>query len=158
MNWGALVGFLFVALCVPADMAQAQSSKDRGTKKWSVKVEYLAELYGVAFCRDDGPFYMVKGGLSKLDVIETTAHEQKHIEQYARFPTCKAFYRWYETPVGTLEAEAEAFAAGRCAVASLGVDTLSLRQNHLQSLIRYYVPGTTIYDAYQAYKRYERCQ
>jgi hypothetical protein len=149
-----VLGYLLVGLLVPTDVAQAQG---RLTKNWKVAVEYLAELHGVAFCRDAGPLYFIRGGLSRLDYVETEAHERKHIEQYGRFKDCRAFYKWYDTPKGKLNAEAEAFAAGRCAVAPLGVDTLSLRQMHLQNLIRFYVPGTTIYDAYQVYKQYEGC-
>lgn len=154
MNWAFVLGWLIVGLLVPADVAQAQG---RGTKKWKVSIEYLAELHGVAFCRDAGPLYFIRGGLSALDRLETDAHEKMHVEQYGRFKNCAAFYRWYDTPKGKLHAEAEAFAAGRCAVAPYGVDTLSLRQMHLQNLIRFYVPGTTIYDAYQVYKQYEAC-
>jgi hypothetical protein len=156
MRGAFVLGFLLVGLLVPAEMAQAQTY-GRGTAKWMVPVEYLAKLNGVAFCRDDGPLYLLRGGMSKIDMIETDAHERKHIEQYGRFKNCAAFYKYYDTPVGELELEAEAFATGRCAVASLGVDTLSLRQRHLQNLITWYVPGTTIWQAYEVYKKYQEC-
>jgi hypothetical protein len=151
-----VLGFLLVGLGVPAELAQAQTS-GRLTKDWSVPVEYLVKLNGVAFCRDDGPLYLLRGGMSKIDMVETDAHERKHVEQYNRFPNCKAFYKYYDTPLGELELEAEAFAAGRCAVASMGVDTMSLRQRHLQNLITFYVPGTAIWEAYRIYKKYQEC-
>jgi hypothetical protein len=150
-----VLGFLLVGLLVPTDVAQAQSG--RGTKNWEVKVEYLNTLNGVAFCRDNGGFYMVKGGLSAMDQAATNAHESKHLEQHGRFKNCAAFHKYYDTPKGRLAIEAEAFAAGWCAQVAMGGDPLSIKQSYLLLLIRYYVPGTQVYEAAQIFAKYERC-
>jgi hypothetical protein len=152
-----VLGFLLVGLLVPADVAQAQGSLDRGGANWRVKIDYLAELYGVAFCRDAGSFYLVKGGLSAMDEAATKVHEKKHIEQHGRFKDCKTFYRWYDTPLGRLHTEAEALAAGWCVQVKMGADAMSLKQSYLLLLIRYYVPGTQVYEAAQVFAKYERC-
>jgi hypothetical protein len=156
MNWAALLGFLLVGLFVPAEIAQAQNG--RGTKDWVVGVEYLSELNGLTFCRDAGSFFLLKGDLSAMDEAATKAHERKHVEQGGRFTSCKAFYKWYDTPVGKLESEAEALAAGWCVQVKMGADPLSLKQSFLLLLIRYYVPGTQIYEAAQVFAKYERCK
>jgi hypothetical protein len=158
MRAAFVIGWLLVGLLVPADVAQAQGSINRGGPDWRVKVDYLAELYGVAFCRDNGSFYLVKGDLSAMDKASTEAHERKHIQQHGRFKNCKAFYKWYDTPVGRLETEAEALAAGWCVQTKMGADPLSLKQAYLLLLIRYYVPGTQVYEAAQVFAKYERCK
>jgi hypothetical protein len=152
-----VLGFLLVGLLVPADVAQAQGSQGRGTPNWRVKIDYLAELYGVTFCRDEGSFYLVRGGLSAMDEAATKAHEKKHIEQHSRFKTCDAFYKWYDTPLGRLETEAEALAAGWCVQVKMGADALSLKQSFVLLLIRYYVPGTQVYEASKVFAKYEDC-
>jgi hypothetical protein len=151
MRWLLLTAMLMLMATTPAE------AQGRLTKNWRVKVDYLAELQGVAFCRDTGSFYLVKGGLSDLDRIETTAHEAKHMEQYTRFKDCSAFYRFYDTPKGKLEIEAEAFAAGWCVVTKRGVDPISLRAQHIQLLMRHYVPGTQVFEVATVYGRYARC-
>jgi hypothetical protein len=145
--------FGFIAVTV----AQAQGSQGRGTANWRVKIDYLAELYGVTFCRENGSFYLVKGGLSAMDEASTKAHEKKHIEQHGRFKTCKTFYAWYDTPVGRLETEAEALAAGWCVQVKMGADPVSLKQSFILLLIRYYVPGTQVYEASKVFAKYEDC-
>jgi hypothetical protein len=129
----------------------------RLTKNWKVGVEYLATLHGVAFCRDQGAFYMVRGGISEIERRSTEAHEQKHLDQHTRFKDCKAFYKAYDTPRGKLEMEAEAFAAGWCVQVGMGADPVSLRAYYIQLLLRYYVPGTQVYEAASAFGRYARC-
>jgi Zn-dependent peptidase ImmA (M78 family) len=149
------VKWLILALLLWATPAEAQQG--RGTKNWRVGVEYLNTLNGVAFCRDEGSFYLVKGGLSAMEKAATEAHEATHIKQHGRFKDCKAFYKYYDTPVGKLETEAEAFAAGLCVQQQMGADPVSLKQWYLSLLIKYYVPGTQIYEASQIFSRYERC-
>jgi Zn-dependent peptidase ImmA (M78 family) len=149
------VRWLVLGLLLWATPAEAQQG--RGTKNWRVGVEYLNTLNGVAFCRDEGSFYLVKGGLSAMEKAATEAHEATHIKQHGRFKDCKAFYKYYDTPVGKLETEAEAFAAGLCVQQQMGADPLNLKQYYLSLLIKYYVPGTQIYEASQIFSRYERC-
>jgi Zn-dependent peptidase ImmA (M78 family) len=149
------VKWLILALLLWATPAEAQQG--RGTKNWRVGVEYLNTLNGVAFCRDEGSFYLVKGGLSAMEKAATEAHEATHIKQHGRFKDCKAFYKYYDTPVGKLETEAEAFAAGLCVQQQMGADPVNLKQWYLSLLIKYYVPGTQIYEASQIFSRYERC-
>lgn len=151
MRW-----LLTAMLMLMATTAEAQS-EDRGTPEWKTNVHYLASLNGVAFCRDEGSFYLIQGGLSAIDEAATKAHEQKHMEQHRRYTNCQAFYTWYETPKGELEIEAEALAAGWCVQVKMGADPLSSKQFALGLLIRYYVPGTQIYEAAQAFGRYEQC-
>ena len=148
------VGCLLVLVFAPACRAQKSSKYDKNRK---VKVEYLAELHGVAFCRDNGSFAMVRTGLSAIDMADVIAHEQKHLEQYTRFADCKAFYAWYDTPKGMLAAEAEAYRAGWCVSGRLGADTVSLRSLYLQILVNRYVPGTAIYEASQEFNKYGAC-
>jgi hypothetical protein len=155
MRVAFVLGFLLVGLLVPADVAQAQNG--RGTPKWEVRVEYLNTLNGVAFCRDNGSFYMVKGGLSAMDEAATKAHEKKHVEQHGRYTNCAAFHKYYDTPPGRLAIEAEAFAAGWCAQVALGADPISIRAGYLQLLVMYYVPGTMVYEAAQTFAKYENC-
>jgi hypothetical protein len=145
-----VVWLLFVCGCATREV------DTRLTPNWSVNVNYLGELNGVAFCRDEGAFYLVKGGLSAMEKAATEAHEAKHLAQHRRYTNCKAFYDYYDTPVGRLETEAEAFVAGWCVQVAMGADDLSLKQNYLQLLIRYYVPGTPIYEAAQVFAKYEK--
>ena len=154
MRWAFVVGWLVVGLLVPADVAQAQG---RLTKNWKVGVEYLSGLNGVAFCRDEGGFYLVKGGLSAMEHAATVAHEAKHLEQYGRFKDCRSFYKRYDTPRGKLELEAEAFAAGWCVQTKMGADPISLRTQHIRLLLLHYVPGTTVYEVAKAHAKHEVC-
>jgi hypothetical protein len=158
MRAAFVAGFLVVGLLVPAEVAQAQAkvTTGRGTPEWMVNVHYLAELYGVAFCRPEGSFFLVMGGLSAIDEAATKAHEKKHIEQHGRFRNCEMFYGWYGTPLGKLEVEAEALAAGWCVQVKMGADALSTKQSALLLLIRYYVPGTQIYEAAQVFAKYAK--
>lgn len=151
-----MVGWLLVGLLVPADLV-AQNNRDRGTPDWRINVHYLGQLNGVAFCRDEGSFYLLKGDLSAMDEASTKAHERKHLAQHSRFKSCKAFYKYYDTPQGKLAIEAEAFAAGWCAQVKMGADPLSLKQSYLFLLIQYYVPGTQIYEASKIFAKYEDC-
>jgi hypothetical protein len=154
MRGAFVAGWLLVGLLVPADLAQAQQRDNR-----KVKVEYLAELNGVAFCRDEGDsFAMIKVGLSAMQRQDTEAHERKHLEQHRRFKTCKDFDKYYKTPRGRLELEAEAFAAGWCVQVALGADPYSLRSYYLQTLMRHYVPGTQVYEVATAFARYQECK
>jgi hypothetical protein len=150
-----VLGFLLIGLLVPTEVAQAQG---RLTKRWRVGVEYLSGLNGVSFCRDEGAFYLVKGGLSQIEKAATEAHEAKHLEQYTRFTDCRAFYKYYDTPKGKLEMEAEAFAAGWCVQTKAGADPMSLRAMHIQLLLMHYVPGTPVYEVAQAHARHEDCR
>ena len=138
-------------------MAQAQRATGRLTPDWAVKVDYLGALNGISFCRPNGSFYMVVGGLSAMERAATEAHERKHMEQYDRFKDCAAFYRWYDTPKGKMASEAEAFAAGWCVQVAMGADGYSLRSGYLLNLITNYVPGTPIYEVAQEFKKYEGC-
>jgi hypothetical protein len=156
MRAAFVLGFLLVGIVVPTDLAQAQST-GQGTKQWKVEVEWLSKVNGVSFCRDAGPFYLIRGGLSAMEHASTVAHEAKHVEQYGRFKNCRAFYKTYETPRGQLELEAEAFAAGWCVQVARGADAYSLRASYLQLLLQWYVPGTSVYEAAQAFARYEDC-
>ena len=132
-------------------------AQGRLTKNWRVGVEYLSGLNGVSFCRDEGGFYLVKGGLSAMDRAATEAHEAKHLEQYGRFKDCKAFYKYYDTPAGKLAIEAEAFATGWCVLVGMGADPISVRTQHIRLLLMYYVPGTTVFDVAKAHARFENC-
>ena len=138
--------------------AQGKSSDRAVRDDRKISVEYMSSLNGMAYCMDRGPLAFVRVGLSEIDHAATTAHEKKHIEQYTRYPTCTLFYRWYTTPVGTLETEAEAFAAGWCVAAKMGADTVSYRSWILQSLTQRYVPGTPIYEAARVFAKYAKCK
>jgi hypothetical protein len=123
----------------------------------TVSVDYLAGLKGVTFCRDQGSFAFVRVGMTKVETAMVTVHEAKHMEQYARYPTCKGAIEVYRTPKGMLEMEAEAFAAGWCTAALMGADTVALRADILQLLMFSYVPGTSIFEISKAFERYARC-
>jgi hypothetical protein len=161
MKAALALGFLLAGLLLPAELAQAQliaPGKRVKPKKATVSVDYLAGLYGVTFCRDNGSVAFVRAGLSAMDAVGTMAHEQKHLEQHGRFPNCRAFEAYYRTPKGMLAIEAEAFHADWCAVLKMGADTVSRRALYIQILMARYVPGTPIYEVAQEFGKHGGCQ
>lgn len=157
--FGRIAGLVCLLVLLFATACQGQMLPTRPVHATDarVSVERLAVLAGVSFCTPAGGFSFIRSGLSEAETAEVTAHEARHRTQYARFPDCAAFDRWYRTPKGVLLAEAEAFAAAWCVAATAGRDTSALRRDYVQRIHRFYLGGgTPIWDVAQAFDRFAR--
>lgn len=123
-----------------------------------VKFAALQHYDGFTFCTDRGVFSFVRTGLSDMNEADTKVHEAKHQEQSARFPSCQAWWEYYRTPKGEMEAEAEAYAAGWCVSAKMGADTISLRQSYVEKIERGLGGGPSRLEIVQAFNRYAHCE
>jgi hypothetical protein len=148
--------FLWVLLTFGGAPAHAQSV--HAVDGETVRVDYLAGLKGVTFCRDNGrSFAFVRLAMTVTETAEVMTHEAKHLEQHRRYPDCKSFMALYRTPRGMLELEAEAFSAGYCRAVAMGADSISLQSEHLWVLATSYVPGTNLATIAQTLAKYRRC-
>lgn len=98
----------------------------------------LASWYGVTVCHNGMGYSFIASNLAAIDSAATRAHEAMHREQYTRFPSCDAFIRYYQTPRGKLQSEAEAYHAGWCVSIRMGADSVSLRQAFIEQISRYF--------------------
>ncbi len=115
----------------------------------------LAEMDGVTFCIGKQVFTRVDPTLDSIMIRDVEVHEAKHREQFARFPSCDAFNAYYRTPVGKLQSEAEAYAAGWCESRKLGYPDLEdLERHYLQNIYRLLGGWTPIYTILQTFKHY----
>lgn len=137
-------------LCV-ASMLSAQEPDH------TVGFRELSADAGITICQGGKPYSFVATNLTPEFEAVTRAHEAKHIEQIRRFPNCPAFYRWYGSPQGRLDSEAEAYAAGWCVARNFNADPMRYRQWVFQSLVASSV-GKLEPDAITtALKRFEMC-
>ena len=133
------IGFAFVYLFVPGDLVAQQhvlQLNDSLGRPAAISFEEMTGYAGVTVCWKGRAFPFVRMDLSAIEEAATRAHEAKHVEQAARFTSCEAFNDWYGTPVGQLDAEAEAYAAGLCRAIALGYDPVSGRRSVLDLLER----------------------
>ena len=113
----------------PACHAQTDSTR-------VVMVSRLTEVYGLTVCFEGkGYSFISTHAIPANEVQATTVHEATHRNQYERFDSCRAFDKWYATPKGMLETEAEAYAAGYCAIKG-GEDPIELFQSYVNRMER----------------------
>lgn len=164
VRW-AYVGVVLFVLCfwgVSYTAGQRYASAQDATAQVDtvpgVSYENLNQDLGITTCFNGQMSSFVRTGLDPVLAADVTAHELKHQEQAGRFAyDCERFNEWYETPVGKLSAEAEAYMAGLCVNQALGGDGLALRQDYAGRIARYFggdINGLTII---QVMHRYDTC-
>lgn len=107
----------------------------------SVSYDYLQHVYGFTYCVAGKGHSFVSTDLSGIDRLSTVAHELKHQEQNARFPTCEDYDAYLGTFKGKLLIEAEAYATGLCKGVSLGGNRLSIRRDAADKIYTWVVKG-----------------
>lgn len=178
LNWGLIVSFLFslviwvmLALAlVPRLRAQdslsvspvpvnstslAPVDSTVSPRDQNISFERLQRLDGLAFCVDEKASFWVDGDVVRIggwELKATIAHEEKHREQYRRFPTCAAFDWYYNSSVGRLESEAEAYVAGWCAAYDDVPDPVLAETEALRHVASY---GYDIYLVLQEWKKWK---
>jgi hypothetical protein len=101
-----------------------------------VRVSRLTEVYGLTVCFEGKGYSFISTHSIPLNEVQATVvHEAMHREQYERFASCRDFDKWYETPKGMVETEAEAYAAGYCAIKG-GEDPIELFQSYVNRIER----------------------
>lgn len=115
----------------------------------------LAQDIGFTFCTDGNVYSRIDPTLDSIMLRDVAAHEAKHREQFARFASCAIWNAYYRTPVGRLESEAEAYAAGWCESRRLGwADLEDLERQYLRNIYGLLGGGTPIFTILQRFKHY----
>lgn len=144
------------AACVYAApaLAQAAARLDATT----VTVQELYDDTGVTLCYNDQTFSFVRDSLPRDVDSVVRVHERKHREQAARFGNdCARWIAYYNTPVGMLESEAEAYMTDLCVAVSLGADPITVRQDYAEKIARYFGSGANQLSIREAMAKYDRC-
>jgi hypothetical protein len=97
---------------------------------------WMSHVVGFTYCLDGEGHTFVNVSQSTLDRIDTEAHEEKHREQFKRYPSCKAFDAATHTLKMQVLIEAEAYAAGVCAQVANGLadPKLSLEREYAERI------------------------
>ena len=139
-RWVAFTVFLLLAFAATACNAQMAPIKQAvsGNRPINDEVSYkdLSGFLGITFCTERGVYMMVRPDVPPDQYAATVAHEEKHVEQYHRFPSCTAWQQNYATPKGKLMSEAEAYGADLCVLVGLGYDKLTVLQDYASRLER----------------------
>jgi len=121
----------------------------------SITLAELSKLGGITFCVNGQVDVWMNERLTGVERKAAEVHEQKHVEQYSRFPTCAAYVAWYSTPKGRLAAELEAYVAGWCAEYDEFGDPGFWEANY----IRWAADGSPPFEALMLWKQFkaEQC-
>lgn len=147
--------FLLGALLV---LAQRLPAQQRKADHDHLAVTDLAEFNGFTVCHDGRTFSFTLDTLSFAETNVVNVHEAKHREQAGRFGNdCTRFYAWYDSPVGKLDSEAEAYMADLCVAVAYGADPLEIRQNYARRIARYFGGGVNQLQIVEAMRKFDQC-
>lgn len=129
------MALLLVPAVVWAQMGHSMTT-DGGPTRDNLAITYgwLKHVAGFTICTQNQGFSFVAADLSEIERLDTQAHELKHREQMARYPTCDGFDKLGETLNGRVMIEAEAYAAGLCVSVKHGGDKLSLERDYAERI------------------------
>jgi hypothetical protein len=137
LTWACLFGG-------PLHAQDAPTFRQVVVERGSISYEELSHDLGVTVCYTDPktgqgkPMVFVRLDMPAEEVKPTAAHERKHVEQMGRFNNdCDRFLDWYNTPVGKLMSEAEAYMTGYCVAVSAGADPVTLMHEYTKRLSFY---------------------
>lgn len=159
-NWG-LVGAVLFSL---GSWAVACSAQTDSMDAAAISVKQLDEDLGVTVCYTDpqtGQGRMssfVRVGVSPQLTAFIAVHEMKHQEQASRFGfDCSRYIAWYNTPVGMLMSESEAYMAEYCVQVKLGADPVKLRQDYARRISGYFGGEVNMLTIVGAMNHYDTC-
>lgn len=134
--------------------AVAHLSRDDET----VSYKFLREVLGFTVCNNGQGYAFIVAGLSEMARRDTEAHERKHVEQIARFPSCEAFDKFVRVEKNNMEIEAEAYATGLCVSVAMGADKISMLRTYAQKL-SLWIRGdlSAVFPAWELLNKYVKC-
>jgi hypothetical protein len=151
----AILAGLTCGSALPRQVEPKQDEKPQVVR--GVSMEYLTQLAGITVCHNGNVAVFIREGLDEDQNFFVRAHEQKHVEQYARFSSCEVMDSIYRTPKGIMQMEVEAYHAGLCAAVTRGLDENETRAQFIKMVYHTLGGGTHPYTIAMEFAKYGPC-